>query len=141
MALAFHPKPGLVLICDYSTGFSGNEMTKRRPAVVLSPRLRHRADLCTVIPLSGTPPNRVCDYHCLVEFDPLLPSPWNSRTYWAKCDMLATVGFHRLDLIRGPKDFEGKRKYIERSVDIETLRSLKKGALCAIGLAGLTDYV
>lgn len=141
MPLTFHPNPGLVVICDYNTGFSGNEMTKRRPAIVLSPRLRHRPDLCTVIPLSGTEPNRVCDYHCIVEFNPVLPPPWDSPQYWAKCDMLATVGFHRLDLIRGPKDFEGKRKYVTTYVSNETLCLLKKAALCALGLSDLTDYV
>ena len=39
MALKFNPKPGMILLCDYS-GFKVPEMVKRRPAVVILPRHR-----------------------------------------------------------------------------------------------------
>ena len=53
MPLRFHPRVGSILICDYSTGFVAPEMVKRRRVVVIS-RLRQRADLYTVVPLSTT---------------------------------------------------------------------------------------
>jgi mRNA interferase MazF len=31
MPLKFHPEPGTILICDYTTGFIAPEMVKRRP--------------------------------------------------------------------------------------------------------------
>ncbi len=51
--LSTHPQVGSTLICNYGTGFVAPEMVKRRPVVVIS-RLRRRADLCTVVPLSTT---------------------------------------------------------------------------------------
>jgi uncharacterized protein YifN (PemK superfamily) len=38
---------GTILLCDYSRGgFQPPEMVKKRPAVVISPRLPHRDGLC-----------------------------------------------------------------------------------------------
>src|SRR2546423_10309709 len=75
--------------------------TKRRPAVVISPRLPHRDGLCTVIPMSGAP----ADYEVQHGFG------WSSIRLFrshsatrAKCDMLATVAFERLDLFRTERD-------------------------------------
>ena len=50
--LKFHPEPGTILICDYSTGFRLPEMVKKRPVVTISPRLKRRDGLITVVPLS-----------------------------------------------------------------------------------------
>ena len=57
MPLTFHPRPGAVLMCQYEPGFVKPEMVKRRPVIVIAPRLRHRDKLCTVVPLSGERPN------------------------------------------------------------------------------------
>jgi uncharacterized protein YifN (PemK superfamily) len=43
--LKFHPEPGTILICDYSTGFKKPEMVKKRPVVTISPRLKRRDGL------------------------------------------------------------------------------------------------
>ena len=59
MALKFHPKPGTILVCDFRQGFRAPEMIKRRPVVVVSPRLRNRTDLCTVVPLSTIEPRPI----------------------------------------------------------------------------------
>jgi len=98
MPLQHHPKSGTILLCDYS-GFKVPEMVKTRPVVIISPRLRHRDRLCTVVPLSGTEPKHPEKYHHILTFDRPLPKPWNSPRYWVKADMLATVGFDRLNLI------------------------------------------
>lgn len=49
MAIRFPVSPGTILLCDYATGFRAPEMVKRRPAVVISPHLRHRDRLCSVV--------------------------------------------------------------------------------------------
>lgn len=135
MPINFHPRPGQILICDYDTGFIVPEMVKRRPVVVISPRLRRRSDLCTVVPLSTTRPQIIESYHLELMLRPVLPRPWHSEVMWVKADMLATVSFKRLELIRGPKDFEGKRKYITGQLDDECLRKIRHCVLCAIGAA------
>ena len=35
--LPFQPKPGMLLMCDFDTGFRPPEMVKVRPVVVISP--------------------------------------------------------------------------------------------------------
>jgi mRNA interferase MazF len=50
MSLPYHPKQGTIVICDFK-GFVSPEMVKRRPAVIVSPRLRKREGLCTIVPL------------------------------------------------------------------------------------------
>jgi mRNA interferase MazF len=107
MTLKFHPEPGTILIRDYTTGFREPEMVKRRPVVTISPRLKRRDGLITVVPLSTTPPTPVCDHHCRLTIDPALPEPFDSPEMWVKADMLATVGFARLDLIRTGRDESG----------------------------------
>ena len=140
MAIGFHPKPGAILLCDYS-GFKVPEMVKRRPAIVLSPRLRHRDGLCTVVPLSGTTSNTIEDYHCRIAFDRPLPKPWGSSAYWAKADMLATVGFHRLHMIGIGRDQAGRRKYMTSHIKPDDLRRIRVCVLHALGLSRLTTYL
>jgi len=53
MSLLYHPKQGAIVICDFK-GFVPPEMVKRRPAVIVSPRMRKREGLCTIVPLSTT---------------------------------------------------------------------------------------
>lgn len=58
MGIKFHPEPGAVLICDLD-GMKFSEMQKRKPAVVISPSLKSRVGLCTVVPLSTTEPKKI----------------------------------------------------------------------------------
>jgi uncharacterized protein YifN (PemK superfamily) len=67
-------------------------MVKRRPAVVLSPGLRHREGLCTAIPLSTTPAREV-PHQCRIELAEALA--FIEQLVCAKADMLATVSFGR----------------------------------------------
>jgi mRNA interferase MazF len=75
-------------------------MVKPRCVIVLSPRIRTRAKLCTVVCLSSTAPNVKQQYHCQLDISPELPSPWSSKGVWVKGDMIYSIGFHRLNLIR-----------------------------------------
>ena len=89
MPLMYYPQPGEILVCDYSTGFIVPEMTKPRPVVIVSPRLRRRADLVAVVPLSTTAPEPVEAHHCSIHLADPLPPPFDNPNMWAKCDMLS----------------------------------------------------
>ncbi len=133
MALSFHPKLGLVLVCDYTTGFILPKMVNRRPVVVISPRLRHRANLCTVVPLSTTTPERWQDYHCSITVEEPLPKPWDAEIVWVEADMIATMSFKRLELVRGPKDSWGNRIDVQRNIVVENLAKIRRCILSALG--------
>jgi len=129
MPLTFHPPRGTIVICDFSTGFRPPEMVKIRPVVIVSPRFRQRANLCTVIPLSTTPPDTVQPYHHLLATTPYPPS--NGEEVWAKCDMLQTVALERLDRVR-IKRRDGAREYTTYQMsqdDLEAIVACIKTAL------------
>jgi uncharacterized protein YifN (PemK superfamily) len=135
MAIRFPVTPGTIVLCDYTTGFRPPEMVKRRPVVVVSPRLPHRDGLCTIVPLSSTPPNHDVDYQCALYIEPPLPAPFQLQHCWAKADMFATVAFERLDLFRTQRDpISGKRRYIQPRVNAEDLARIRTCILRAIGL-------
>jgi mRNA interferase MazF len=127
--------PGTVLLCDISLGgFREPEMVKRRPAVVVSPRLPYRDELCTVVPLSGTEPVRLVPYVLRIAFEAALPAPFGQTVWWAKCDMIATVGFGRLDLFRTDRDQTGRRKYLHPKLLESDLVRVRQGILNALGM-------
>jgi len=139
MGISYPVGPGTILRCDYSKGgFKPPEMVKARPAVVISPRLPHRSGLCTVVPISGDANEHPSAWDVQISFDPPLPDPFGLSTAWAKCDMLATVGFDRLDLFRTARDQYGKRKYLHCKVSDEDLERIRRGVLFALGLGNLT---
>ncbi|WP_407070401.1 type II toxin-antitoxin system PemK/MazF family toxin [Neorhizobium alkalisoli] len=109
-------------------------MVKRRPAVVVSPRLPHRDGLCSVVPLSTTPPTQPVKYVVELTLASPLPVPFDSLTMWAKCDMIATVSFDRLDLFRTGRDQHGRRKYLTRRVDDAMLERIRAGVRAGLGI-------
>ena len=141
MGLKFHPKPGTILICDYSTGFIPPEMIKRRPVIVISPKLKHRNDLAAVVPLSTSPPHRPQNYHCRITLDPPLPPPFDSPEMWVKGDMVSVVSFTRLDLVRTGRDQYGKRKYLKQKINLAQLRAVKECVLHGLGFGQLTPHL
>jgi len=140
MTLRYPVSPGTILLCDYSSGFRPPEMIKRRLAIVISPRLPHRNGLCTVVPLSLTPPDPVVSYQVEIEFEDELPTPWRGRTRWAKADMLATVSFERLDLLRTQR-VQGRRSYLQIRINSDELAKVYRAVLCALGLQALTPHL
>jgi mRNA interferase MazF len=98
VALTFHPGPGTILICDFSTGFLPPEMVKKRPVVVISPRRRKSPGLVTVVPFSTTPPLPAEPWHHQIAAGAYPPA--QGKPMWAKADILATVGLGRLDRVR-----------------------------------------
>lgn len=138
MAISFPVAIGTVLLCDYQ-GFKVPEMVKRRPAVVVSPRLPHRDSLCTVIPLSQREPRPDIAYQCRIEFPEPLPDPYPFRVFYAKADMLATVGFWRFDLFRTNRDQTGKRRYLHPRVTTADLERIRNCILHALSMGDLTN--
>lgn len=139
MALQFHPKIGTVVICDYDTGFRPPEMVKQRLAVVMSPRLPHRNNLCTVVPLSTSAPEHRFHYQCKVELPIEPPKPFEGRFKWAKADMLATVGLNRLTLPHTRRDKStGKRQYVVIELSEVEITQIRLSMLYALGMEYLT---
>ena len=134
MPIQYDVPPRTILLCDYSKGgFKPPEMVKRRPALVVSPRLRHRTGLLTVVPLSTTEPNRVCEYHCKITINQPLPK-FPATEMWVKADMIATVAFARLDLFRTDRDQYGKRKYLQPRISEDDFRRVLECVKVALGL-------
>jgi len=127
--LSFHPGPGAIVICDFTTGFQPPEMVKMRPVVVISPR--HRVgQLATVVPLSSTPPVPAQPWHHQLAAGAYPPA---RGPMWAKCDMLATVGLIRLDRVRvrGPG---GGWQHQVFQVPPTDLAAILAGVKAALGL-------
>ena len=140
MAIKFHPEQGTILVCDFH-GLNAPEMTKRRPAIVLSARLRQRQGLCTVVPLSTTTPKPQMAYHYRLHTTPHLPAPYDADYHWVKADMVYTVSFARLFLICTGKDLLGVREYDIRILDKPDLRAVQACALHGLGMGDLTNYL
>lgn len=140
MAITIHPEPGTIVICDFA-GFRPPEMVKRRPAVVISPRLRNRRGLCSVVPLSTTDPWPPMPFHYRLAVAPPLPAPYDEPHHWVKGDMIATVSFDRLFLPCGGKDASGKRLYDVRVIDDADLREIRACVLHGLGLSALTGHL
>lgn len=124
MALRYQPHPGTLLMCDFNTGFTPPEMTKRRPVVVISPRPKNQIGLCTVVPLSTAAPHPVKPFHHLMAARSL-PAEFRARDSWAKCDMVYTVALRRLDWVSGRRAL--------RVLD-QDLAAIRRGVAVALGL-------
>jgi uncharacterized protein YifN (PemK superfamily) len=135
-----HPKTGTVVICDFH-GFVIPEMVKRRPVIIVSPRFRKKSGLCTIVPLSVTPPDPIMPYHYELNLGEPLPKPFDSLIAWVKGDMLTTVSFNRLFMPYAGKDSDGKRKYVIKIVEDIDLRRIRECILCAIDLSYLTKHL
>jgi len=136
-----HPERGTILICDYDVGFKEPEMVKRRPVLVVSPKISVRPGLCTIVALSTSPPAPELPYHCKLTLSPALPAPWVSDQVWVKADMINAVGFHRLDFVRLGKDRTGKRIYRYDTIPAGDLQRVQACILKALGLAALTSHM
>lgn len=139
MGIQEHPLLGTILMCDF-TGLVAPEMIKRRPVVVLSPKIATRIGLCTIVALSTTAPNPIMPYHCKLTLKPPLPTGFAPET-WVKGDMVMTAGFHRLDLLRVGKRPDGKRIYRMQPLPAEDLKKVRECILHALGLSTLTKHL
>ena len=104
MAISFHPKQGMVLFCNFDTGFIPPEMVKLRRVAIISPYQLNKRGICTVVPFSTSAPDAVMDFHHCI---PAGRYVFLSQTsdVWVKGDMLATISLSRLDRIRVGHNF------------------------------------
>jgi mRNA interferase MazF len=130
MAITFHPRPGTLLMCDF-TGFKPPEMVKKRPVVVVS---RSHRQLATVVPLSTVAP---CPFEpCHVEMCVgSMPKSLQSQRCWAKCDRVTCVAFCRLDRIMDGKDPKtGRRLYVSPPIEAVDLDQIRQALRHVMGL-------
>jgi uncharacterized protein YifN (PemK superfamily) len=140
MSIEFHPPRGSIVTVDYGKGFKNPEMDKTRLAVVLSPEIKARVKLVTVVPLSLTEPETILPFHKQIEIPFELPK-WGNQPRWIKGDMVNAVGFHRVSLLRFDKDQQGKRVYQTAVLDDELFKIVKRCVLHGMGLSTLTKYL
>ena len=135
MALMYYPRVGEILVCHYDPVALGAEMIKSRPVVVIGPRLRRRANLVGVVPLSTTAPSTEEAYHCKIELDHVLPPPFDKPVMWAKCDMYGSVSLLRLDRFKEPKArYGGPRKWTSGQLADKQIEAVRRAVLCGLGL-------
>jgi len=144
VAITFHPKIGQILMCDFPVDcFIVPEMVKKRPVLVVS-SIPVRENLVTIVPLSGSEPDPVKNYHYKI-LKKSLPQLGNfqEKDSWVKGDMIYTVGFHRLDLILlGKRDPNtGKRQYFNQKLSREAMKEIYKCILCGLNLRDLGQYL
>jgi len=140
MGLQFHPKPGTIVICDFGQGFRVPEMVKRRPAIVVSPQIQGRPNLCTIVPMSTGIPKIKQSYH--VELPNLvLPAPYDQGPNWVKADMIFASAYSRLDLIRSGNSPAGQTVYATLCLSDTDLRLVRAAMRYSLGLSKLTKHL
>ena len=137
MPILYHPEQKSLVVVNFDGGFKEPEMVKARLAVVMSKRIARRVGLCTVIPLSTTPPDHPMPFHGEIDIGFDLPGRWRRRC-WVKGDMITSVAFHRVELIRLGRDRRNKRRYLTRPLDDDTFLAVQRYALHGLGLSLLT---
>ncbi|MBL6781622.1 MAG: type II toxin-antitoxin system PemK/MazF family toxin [Alphaproteobacteria bacterium] len=113
-------------------------MVKRRLCVVVSPDIKGRGQLCTIVPLSTTPPKKVMKYYYQLQIPFQMPEKWKENPVWVKGDMVNAVGFHRFDLIRLDKDRQGKRNYQKSVLSQIDMQNIYECICQSLGLSYLT---
>ena len=129
MPLNFQPDPGTLWMCDFETGFMPPEMVKYRPVVVISPQPGWMSGLCTIVPLSTTPPIPVRPFHHLMDARSLPPGKLRQNETWAKCDMLYTVSLDRLNRATRRRTAPARFRVLE-----EDLTAIRTCVMAALGL-------
>lgn len=141
MALTFHPKPGTILMCDFSGGFIEPEMVKKRPVLVISPKRKHCTGLCTVIAISTVEPRPEENWHYKLP-SASMPSSFRDKDSWLKGDMISRVAFSRLNLVNLGKDRNtGKRIYFQNTLGKEQMKAVYGCVLHSLNLSDLPQYL
>lgn len=144
MAITFHPKPGQILLCDFSPGFKEPEMVKsKRPVVVLTGAICGRPNLVTIVPLSTVEPEPCRLYHYRIPKQSMPQvGKLQEQDSWLKGDMIYTVGFHRLNLILlGKKGSGGKRLYFTDRLGRDQMKLIYQCVLHGLNLGKLSPHL
>lgn len=132
MPIKYFPRAGAMLMCDL-TDFSPPEMDKKRPVIIISPRLPSRSGLVAVVPTSTTAPRHSLPFCVLLSknYHPLEP---DQPPQWAKCDMVMNLSIERLDGFK-----VGHRKWEHPIVSEEDLKAVRNGVLYGLGFGNLIE--
>lgn len=141
MPIRMHPAKGSIVLCDFSRGFVAPEMIKPRPVVIVSVPMKHRPGLCTVVPLSTTPPVPIMPFHAKIDLIHALPPKMKSTDLWVKGDMIYSVSFGRLNLIRTGKDRYGNRQYYYHTLTPAQIKQVQVCVLNGLNLSSLTIHL
>jgi len=142
LPITFHPRAGLILQCDFSNGFKEPEMIKKRPVIVLTPPMKGRNDLTTVVCLSSVEPSNIMPYHYLLPKASMpMTGHFQKGETWVKGDMIYSVGHHRLEAIRTGKDYDGKRQYFNRVLGRDQMAEIYKCVLHGLNLGHLELHI
>lgn len=143
MAINFHPEPGTILMCDFTTGFKEPEMVKTRPIVVISPNLKRHSGLCTVLAISSVSPEPVEKWHYQLPRASMPQIPlFLNKDSWVKGDMIYRVSFERLELIKIGKDkVTGKRTYFRQRLGREQMHYIYSCVLHSLNLSHLPQHL
>jgi mRNA interferase MazF len=132
VAISYHPGQGSIVACDFRN-LVPPEMDKKRPVIIMCKQIHERKNLCTVVPLSTTPPERMMPYHVKLFIDPPLPEPYEDQHCWVKTDLVMTVSFQRLQLMTTGKDKDGKRNYDIRVISEDEFKLVQQALSNVLG--------
>jgi uncharacterized protein YifN (PemK superfamily) len=134
----YYPRNAEVVQCDFS-GFKAPEMVKTRPVIVIGPRLRHRGDLATIVPLSTSPKTNPEAWQVKVTLIQKLPAPFDITEAWAICDMVCSISTDRLDRFKPHRPRYGARgKWVTSSISKDDLQLVRQGVASSLGFGTLT---
>ena len=127
MPISFYPRAGQILVCDFS-GFKEPEMIKKRPVIIVSPKLPYRSEIVTVVPISTTAP--IHDHDFVVRLSKNYhPNENDDLPCWAKCDMIMNIARWRLDGFK-----IGRRKWATPQASGDDLQAVRDGVIHGLGL-------
>ena len=106
-------------------------MVQRRLCVVISPKLKRRDNLVTVVPLSESTPTSVEDWHHSIAIQ---SKAWGDGPRWVKCDMIATVSYDRLSRPYYRHSVTKTRLFEKLCVAQEDLKIIREKISAALGL-------
>ncbi|EED1399097.1 type II toxin-antitoxin system PemK/MazF family toxin [Escherichia coli] len=143
MPISYHPKPGQLMLCDFSQGFKEPEMVKSsRPVIILSGNIAGRANLATVVACSTVEPDVIRNYHYKLPAHSMPKTKhFMGRNTWVKGDMVYTVAFHRLDAVCIGRDDRGKRMYYTARLGREQMGEIYRCVLHGMGMSFLCQYI
>src|SRR5688572_25062154 len=130
MAIQFHPRAGQVLVADFSD-LKEPEICKVRPIIVISPRLPHRGELATIVPISLTAPTHTLPFNVKLSKN-YHPEEPDDLPCWAKCDLVMNIALRRLNSFK-----VGRRKWYSPAVSPEDLQAVRNGVIYGLGMGHL----
>jgi uncharacterized protein YifN (PemK superfamily) len=127
MALNFFPRAGQIFVGDFSD-LKIPEITKKRPVIVISPKLPYRSELAAIVPISTTAPRHSLPFVYRLSRN---YTPWGETGLesWAKCDLVMNVSITRLSAFK-----VDRRKYVYPTLSPEDLAGVRRAVLAGLGL-------